>query len=205
MKHRTLPNGTGLAAALVFLVFGTGCGLIGRPKIEKPLQASTTLNPVEAAPKIRTGDILTIRLDMATSREEHQKTVDEYGNVELPFVGKIKVAGLTPGSSQEEIRKLYVPRYYTYLTVTVQSQTPRVVFVTGEVRSPGSVPYREELTVLRTIIQQGGFNEFADKRNVVLTRGDKQLRVDCVDIDRHPEKDIPVHPGDSIKVPRTVF
>ena len=207
MNARLIPKVFGLLAMILLANGWLGCGWLGRPKIEpgKELKASTTPDPIAAAPKLHTGDTVTVRLDLATGREEHLKVVDEYGNIELPFIGKFKVVDMTPTQVQEEITKLYVPKYYAYLTVTVQSQTQRVIYMQGEVRQPGVQPYREDMTVLRVIMSGGGFTEFADKRNLVLTRGDKQMRVDCIDIDRHPEKDIPLQPGDTLKISRTMF
>ena len=132
--------------------------------------------------------------------------VDEEGNIDLPFVGKVKIAGLTVNQAQEAIRKVYVPRYYSYLTVTVVLQTPRMVYLSGELRgSGGAVPYREDMTVYRVIMSSGGFSEFARRREVVLTRSGKQTIVDCVKIEQNPELDIPLLPGDTIMIPKSVF
>ena len=170
------------------------------------MNAPTTVNPVDTALKLHVADTVSVRLDLAAGREEHVKIVDEYGNIELPFVGKIPVVDLTATQAQDEIYKRYVPKYYTYLTVTVQAQTSqRVIYLVGEVRQPGAQPYREDMTVWRTIMSQGGFTEFADRRHLVLTRGTKQMCIDCVDLERNPEKDIPLHPGDMLKVPRLMF
>jgi polysaccharide export outer membrane protein len=207
MNARVFLKMVGLLALAALAGGSFGCGWLGRPKIEpgKELKASTTPDPIAAAPKMRIGDSVTVRLDMTAGREEHVKIVDEYGNIELPFIGKLRVLDQTTTQAQDEIYKRYVPKYYTYLTVTVQCQTPRVIYLDGEVRSAAPQPYREDMTVMRVIMTAGGFTEFADRRNVVLTRGDKRMRVDCVDLDRHPEKDIPLQPGDTLKIPRSMF
>ncbi len=49
----------------------------------------------------------------------------------------------------------------------------------------------------------GGFDPFANKKKVRLTRVDgKVIFVNCVEVLDHPEKDPPVYPGDKIDVPR---
>ena len=158
------------------------------------------------ASKLRYNDNLIIRLDTATGREEHIKAVDEKGNVELPFVGSIKLEGMTITQAQEAVRNLYVPRYYSYLTVTIVLQTQRFVYLSGALGVPGgSMPYRDDMTVYRAVQASGGFSEFGKKREVELTRGGKKIIVDCVEIERHPELDVPVLPGDIIFVPKSNF
>lgn len=58
---------------------------------------------------LRSGDRLTIRFDFPVGREEHSKTIDEDGNIEMPLVGKIKLAGLTTAEAMEAIRKTCAP------------------------------------------------------------------------------------------------
>jgi polysaccharide export outer membrane protein len=208
MNARLIFKATGLLVVTLCASGWLGCAWLGKPHIEKgkELNAPTTVNPVDTALKLHVADAVTVRLDLAAGREEHIKVVDEYGNIELPFVGKIKIVDLTPTQAQDEIYKLYVPKYYTYLTVTVQAQSSqRIIYLVGEVRQPGATPYREDMTVWRTIVAQGGFNEYADRRHLVLTRGNKRMCIDCIEIERNPEKDIPLHPGDMLNIPRLMF
>ncbi|MBI5822193.1 MAG: polysaccharide biosynthesis/export family protein [Verrucomicrobia bacterium] len=197
--------------ALATIAAGTwGCTLLRTPEPppEKKFDPPTQYNApkVAIANAFRPSDSIVIRLDMATGREEHVKMVDEEGNIEMPFVGKIKIGGMTVNQAQEAIRKVYVPRYYSYLTVTATLQTPRMVYLSGEVRGQGgSLPHREDMTVYRLIMQAGGFSEFAKKREVVLTRDGKQTIVDCVKIEQNPELDIPLLPGDNVLVPKSIF
>ncbi|MBI5395345.1 MAG: polysaccharide export protein [Verrucomicrobia bacterium] len=207
MNARLILKAIALLAVAILAGGWLGCAWLGKPKIEpgKEFKAPTTPDPIAAASRMRIGDTVTVRLDLAAGREEHIKTVDEYGNIELPFIGKVHLVDMTVTQAQEDVFKRYVPKYYAYLTVTVQSQTPRVIYLQGEVRAAAPLPYREDMTVMRVIMTAGGFTDFADKRHVVLTRGDKQMVVDCIDLDRHPEKDIPLQPADTLKIPRMMF
>ncbi|MCX7826475.1 MAG: polysaccharide biosynthesis/export family protein, partial [Verrucomicrobiae bacterium] len=170
MNARQFLKAIGLLVIVAASVGSLGCHLIGKQPITNPLPPKPEYDPKAAAPKLRPGDQISVRLDTATGREEHQKTVDENGAIDLPFVGKITVMDKTVAEAQEDVRKAYVPRYYHYLTVTIQLTTQRVVYITGEVKSPAPIPYRDDLTVYRAIMQAGGFSEFADRRHVVLTR-----------------------------------
>lgn len=201
----------GLLVVTVAAIGSTGCMLFGGQKVA-PDKAFTppkeySAPEVAKASVFRPADNLVIRLDMATTREEHVKLVDEEGGIELPYVGKIKVAGLTPNQAQDAIRKAYVPRYYAYMTVTVVLQTARMVYLSGELRGSGGggVPYRDDMTIYRVIMSTGGFSEFAKKREVVLTRDNKRTIVDCLKIEQDPELDIPLLPGDIIYIPKSSF
>lgn len=210
MNFRPFLRTVGLPVLVTIAAGTVGCALFGTPEPspEKKFAPPTQYNAPEVAraSAFRPSDNIVVRLDMATGREEHTKIVDEQGNIEMPFVGKIKVGGLTVNEAQEAIRKPYVPRYYSYLTVTVMLQTPRMVYLSGEVRGQGgSMPYRDDMTVYRLIMSAGGFNEFAKKREVVLTREGKQTIVDCVKIEQDPKLDIPLLPGDNVLIPKSMF
>jgi len=205
MNVRQFLKVVGLLIIIATAGGSLSCQFLGKQKITNPMPPKPEYDPKAAAPKLRPGDQVSVRLDTATGREEYQKAVDESGALDMPLVGKIKVENKTVAEAQEDVRKAYVPRYYNYLTVTIQLTTQRVVYITGEVRSPAPIPYRDDLTVYRAIMAAGGFGEFADKRHVVLTRGDKQLQLNCLEIERNPAKDHPVLPFDTIKVPRQVF
>ncbi|MBI5686964.1 MAG: polysaccharide biosynthesis/export family protein [Verrucomicrobia bacterium] len=210
MNFRQCLKIVGLSGLAVIAAGSLGCGILGGTKIpeEKKFTPTTQYSApdVAKASVFRPADNLAIRLDTATGREEHVKTVDEDGNIELPFVGKMKMVNLTVSQAQEVIRKAYVPRYYSYLVVTVVLQTPRMVYMSGELRGQGGgVPYRDDMTIYRLIMSGGGFSEFAKRREVVLTRDGKRTIVDCLKIEQNPELDIPLLPGDSIYIPKSAF
>ena len=61
------------------------------------------------------------------------------------------------------------------------------------------------MTLLKAINTAGGFTEYANRNKVDLLRGDKKKTFDCEELRQHPVKDIPVQPGDSVYVPRSIF
>jgi polysaccharide export outer membrane protein len=211
MNIRQFAKIAGLLAIGMVAAGSLGCKLLGGAPAIPPDRAFTpptqySAPEVAKASVFRPSDNLAIRLDTATGREEHVKTVDEDGNIELPFVGKMKMVGLTVSQAQETIRKAYVPRYYSYLVVTVVLQTQRMVYMSGELRGAGgAVPYRDDMTIYRLIMSTGGFSEFAKKREVVLTRESKRTVVDCLKIEQNPDLDIPLLPGDNIYIPKSNF
>jgi polysaccharide export outer membrane protein len=85
------------------------------------------------------------------------------------------------------------------------------VYVFGEVRRPGLQPLTKDLTVLRALINAGGFTTFASLKNVSIIRGpdDKKekipVNVKVLLDDPEKGKDIPLQPGDVVYVPEGFF
>lgn len=86
-----------------------------------------------------------------------------------------------------------------------------VVFVHGEVRTPGAVKFTKDLTVLKAIVQAGGFTPLASPRRVTLlrTEGDRKesvrVNVDAIMTNPGDANDLPLRPNDVITVPQRLF
>jgi protein involved in polysaccharide export with SLBB domain len=133
--------------------------------------------------------------------QPHEEQVKEDGNITLPYLKPIRAEGKTTAELQKEIHNAYVPTHYKHLTVTVSTDR-RVYYVQGQVRASGRQEYLGPTTVLKAIATAGDFTDFADRRNVRVTRGSDgtQLEVDCVKAAKDPSYDLPIFPGDKIEV-----
>lgn len=102
--------------------------------------------------------------------------VTQGGSISLPLIGSVDVADLTIRQAQEKIRSLYDNGYLVnpQINVIVLEYAKRTVNVLGSVNTPGAVPFPEEegLTLLDAIARAGGFNRFADRRKIKLSRTD---------------------------------
>jgi protein involved in polysaccharide export with SLBB domain len=137
-----------------------------------------------------------------TAVEQH---IQNDGTIELYLIGSVIAAGKTAGELQQEVRELYVPRYYRHLNVTVKA-SDRFYFVGGEVKLPNRQLYLGPITVTGAIKSSGDFTDFANKRRVKLIRADGTMReIDAVKAQQNPELDLPVYPGDRIDVPSRLF
>jgi len=96
-------------------------------------------------------------------------SIDPEGNVTIPLVGDVKVAGMTI----YKIRDLFQQKVdslfrHAYVEVRLMSFKYTVL---GEVRSPGSfVNYNDQLTVLEAIGRAGGIAETGTKEKVLVIR-----------------------------------
>ncbi|MCG3147003.1 MAG: hypothetical protein PCFJNLEI_00439 [Verrucomicrobiae bacterium] len=187
-------------ALLVVIVGLTACGGSARP-IQFPG------GPAERGEsRLRNGDQIMVRLDTGGTQppQSIDVVIDENGEISLPLVGRIKAAGLTPAGLSEHIQAGYVPRFYVRCTATVLA-TIRFFYMGGEVRAPGRFNWTEDITLLKAINTGGGFTEFANRRKVEVTRGKVKQVYDVEAIRQQPEKDIPLQPGDSLYIPRSIF
>lgn len=124
--------------------------------------------------------------------------VNEMGAIAYPFLGEVKITGLT----MAEVEQLLVSRledgYLINPKVMVTILEYRRFFITGEVKAPGGYPYVPGLTIQKAISLAGGFTEYAAPNKIYREReGENQpVRVDLK---------TPVNPGDLIKVEESFF
>ncbi|MCS7049583.1 MAG: hypothetical protein NZ483_09875, partial [Verrucomicrobiae bacterium] len=59
--------------------------------------------------------------------------------------------------------------------------------------------------LLKAINTAASFTDYANRRRVEIIRGKEKRPVDVEEIRRNPALDVPIRPGDSIWVPRSVF
>jgi protein involved in polysaccharide export with SLBB domain len=154
----------------------------------------------------RVGDTIIVTLSgVPDVPEPHQGPITEDGTINMPDIGKVQAAGKTAGELQNEIHDLYVPRFYTHITVTVNTGD-RVYYVSGEVKAPGRQLYVGQTTVTKAITSAGDFTDFANHKKVWLIRinGDRtKVNVDRVLAGK--AEDPSVYPGDQITVPRRIW
>lgn len=98
--------------------------------------------------------------------------VDASGRISLPFVGILKVSGLTPLQIEEQIKNSLRGRYLRnpQVSVNLREMVSQTITVTGEVRNPGIFPVVGKLTLLRAITVAKGTTEFSRLRDVVVFR-----------------------------------
>jgi len=138
------------------------------------------------------------------------------GKISVPLVGDVEAGGRTPEEVAAEIQEklhTYVrdPQVTVILTQLRSHEYLSRVRVTGAVRSPVSVPYRQGMTVLDAVLAAGGTNEFAASDHTELYRKEGQgTKAYAVRLDRILQKgelttNYPVQPGDVITVPERTF
>lgn len=154
--------------------------------------------------QIRSGDRITIDFADASGGlpQSWPQIVREDGTITLPLNRTVSASGKTKGQLEDDIRKEYVPHLLRRLTVNVKPED-RWYWVRGEVRSPSQFKYTGEVRVMQAIASAGDFTDFADRRDIQITRvNGETIKVDGRKAITNPELDIPVYPGDTVYVNR---
>jgi protein involved in polysaccharide export with SLBB domain len=157
---------------------------------------------------IRIGDSISVAfadLPPAVVIQESRMRIGEDGKITLHLNQTVHAAGKTARQLEQEIRSLYVPKYYNYMTVTVKSDE-RWYFVGGEVKNANRQVYWGPITVLRAIDTAGGFTDFASRSDIELTRQDgKKIKINYRKALKDPKLDPEVYPNDQIYVGKRTF
>lgn len=106
--------------------------------------------------------------------------VSSDGYVQFPYVGLLKVAGLTESQVRSGLmRGLTNFIQDPQITVRVLGYRSKRVFVEGEVKTPGPMPITDvPMTLPEAINRAGGALATADRSRVYVTRAGQTVRVD---------------------------
>jgi polysaccharide biosynthesis/export protein len=161
----------------------------------KPLLSVTILAAVMAAGGARAaetpaplsdyllqpGDVVRVQIFQEPDLDREVR-VSQEGEIFLPLIGRIAVKGVTLNRVEQTVRQLYDRDYLVnpQVNMMVLKYQVRTVNVIGAVNAPQAVEYPPEqtLTILDAISRAGGFNRFADRKNVRLTRTDSAGRTE---------------------------
>ncbi|HEV3271726.1 MAG TPA: polysaccharide biosynthesis/export family protein [Candidatus Methylacidiphilales bacterium] len=134
---------------------------------------------------LEAGDSISFRViedrDQAVTR-----VVTDTGEVDFPYIGRVKVEGKTCHQVAVEVKRLLEVDYYKQATVIVgldviigdDKQKPRdMAWVVGEVHQEGpeELLKGQPMTVSQMILRAGGFGDFADQRKVKLIHRGSQV------------------------------
>ncbi|HSM10607.1 MAG TPA: XrtA/PEP-CTERM system exopolysaccharide export protein [Lysobacter sp.] len=133
------------------------------------------------------------------------------GMISVPLLGDVKAGGRTPREVSADIQQRlaeYVksPQVAVILTELRSHEYLSRVRVTGAVRQPVSIPYRQGMTVLDAVLAAGGVTEFAAPNRSSLYRrngdGTASYQVNLQEILNNGDltTNFDVAPGDVITV-----
>ncbi|MET0356284.1 MAG: XrtA/PEP-CTERM system exopolysaccharide export protein [Cellvibrio sp.] len=138
------------------------------------------------------------------------------GKVTLPLVGDIVAADLTAAQLSQNITTAlsgYVksPQVTVIVVNSSSSDFQRRVRITGAIKNPQSLAFREGMTVLDLVLLAGGPNEFASPNKSKLYRkvnGEVKvypIKLDDLINNGDVSTNYPLQPSDIITVPERAF
>ncbi len=203
---------TGLLATLFALTLAACASNTPRPSDLPPEQAQASVNDYH----IGVDDLVQVTV-WRNPELGITVPVRPDGKISVPLIGDVVAGGLTPAEVAKDIQtKLgdYVrdPQVAVILTELRSHEYLSRVRVTGAVRQPVSIPYRQGMTVLDAVLAAGGVTEFAapDRSDLYRKTEDGSTTTYPVRLDRILNKgdlstNFKVAPGDVVTVPERVL
>lgn len=165
--------------------------LLASEKAAKALLPPQDLTVFLGEPKrylIGNGDLLSIlvwdhpELSVATIAAQALSTigaqtpsgflVDQDGMIQFPYVGPIKLSGLTELQARSLLsQRLLASIKNPDMTLRVQIYRSKRIYVDGEVKTPGTLTIDDvPMTLLEALTRAGGMLPSADQSNIVISR-----------------------------------
>jgi polysaccharide export outer membrane protein len=124
---------------------------------------------------LREGDVLKIFFPGSPTLDSTQ-VIRRDGKINLPLVGDVDAAGMTPAALEKKLVELYAPQLSSK-QVTVQVESSSFPFyVTGMVLRPGKILTDHPITALEAVMEAGGFDYAkADLKDVSVIRRENNI------------------------------
>jgi protein involved in polysaccharide export with SLBB domain len=185
------------------------------------LVATNSAGALDDKHRLTLGDKISFQIvedldDPKETLEPKSLVVADDGEIEIPYIGRVRAETKTCKLLAAEIKTALEKDYYYQATVRIaidlKAKSRGRVYLVGPVRTPGAqeIPSDEILTLSKAIMRAGSFNDFADKKNVKVTRkvgpGEHDTKTFVVDVAQILEKgqtagDVPLEPGDLVVIP----
>ena len=100
------------------------------------------------------------------------------GRITIPLIGDVQSAGLIPERLAAQLA-VALKQYINdpQVTVSVEQVNSKKYSITGAVNKPGTFQLVVPTRVFDALIQAGGYREFADKKDIVIARGDRRINL----------------------------
>ena len=191
---------------LVALSVGTPLPVFGSQLFQGVLSTFAPVGhvPVRAAYAIGPGDELLIRA-WGSIGLDSKAIVDRNGQIYLPKVGMVNVAGLRYEELESYLRSRLGQQFRGFdLSVSIGRLRSIQVFLLGNVRRPGTYTVSSLSTLVNALFACGGPSPTGSMRDIQLKRGDQIIAdLDLYDllVRGDKSKDAPLESGDVIYIP----
>lgn len=168
--------------------------------------AASARSAVAGVYRLAKGDIVQIALRGIPEGALIDDSLDEDGMISLPFIHEVHAEGLTASELEQRIRQIYRDDQI-YPNVTVQVQVPtRYYYMQGEIRGPGKVQLVSATRLSQAIAAAGGGTEFWSGKVQLRRNGEIYRKIkDARRLEKYPEDDLFLEPGDIVELMRSWF
>ncbi|GAB4138841.1 MAG: hypothetical protein Fur0037_04760 [Planctomycetota bacterium] len=203
-----------ILAALI-LVLAAGCA--GAPPFDAKAVALEFASYMQRDYVLRPGDHLNVRVDQlqlidapqagaaAAADGVQEVIVSPNGTIDLRRLdAPLHVAGVTMGAARTMIVKAYEQKLRDpRVSVSLKEASAEAVYVCGEVREGGAIPYRPGMTMVQAIASAGGFQITVKESDIRVFRinpdgTQRTFRVNMSDVLYGESPDFLLLPGDVV-------
>jgi polysaccharide export outer membrane protein len=126
------------------------------------------------------------------------------GKLSMALGGDIEAVGVTPEVLKERvIAALSEFMNKPEVMVEIRQVNSKRYYISGEVGRAGPYPLVTPVTMLEALSLAGGLKDFANKKKIVIMRGDERIKFNYAEVlkGKKMEQNIQLKPGDHIIVP----
>ena len=128
-----------------------------------------------------------------------QFEVNAFGQVSMPLIGEMPAKGLALNDFRDRVVRKLSDGYLKNPRVAVEILNYRPIYVHGEVKSGGEFQFKNGISLRDTVAIAGGYTYRANQSYLYIGReGEPDIAVQL-------PSDIPVLPGDNIRIPERFF
>lgn len=174
---------------------------------------SGTVAPVTGSYVISANDVLRFRI-IGEPETLIEAPVSADGGFFFPFLGEVRVQGLTVEGARQRLLELYRPDFYVdpQIDLVVISHSRRTFSVTGKVNRQDTYAFPPDRPVflLEAIASAGGWSSdgLANRSAVRIIRtnerGEREV-IGPINADSITARDFPLQEGDVVEVPRRLW
>ena len=135
-------------------------------------------------------------------------TVDNDGTIDMPLIGRVKVAGRTSRAVEKEIKDRLAGKYLVNPSVSIEivKYRSKIITVQGYVKAPGEYPLEGNVSITSALAKAGSMSLDAGSY-VIISRRDangatEQIKISRKDIESGQAQNVLLKDGDTILVPK---
>jgi polysaccharide export outer membrane protein len=198
---------TSIAFSILFLLSTTPMATAQAQSAAARPSTSASATPREAVTadyRIVPGDKLRIEVYKDTQLSQALQVRPD-GKITLPLIGDVMAEGRTATELRDALASSLKEYNNSPVTVIVVETVPPMFYVMGEVKSPGTLPLKGQISAVQALAMAGGFTDFAKKNDIVIQRkgpaGVTSVKFNYNDAVKGRGPMVYLQPGDTIIVP----
>ena len=158
---------------------------------------------------IGVADVINVTVFGEPDASRLNATVDNDGTIDMPLIGRVKVAGQTSRAVEKEIRDRLGEKYLRNPSVSVEiiKYRSKTIMIQGNVNMPGEYPLEGNVSITSALARAGSMSINAGSYVIISRRiddkgGTEQIKVTRRDIETGKAQSVFLKDGDTVLVPK---